>query len=409
MAIYSYKARNNSGELITGKLESSSEAEAINQLHQMQYIPIKISEETSVSAKEAPQPGVKMSQAGRVKVSDLMFFCINLSSMVSAGLPLMGALNVTADQLVNPYFSEVIRKVAQSVSQGVTFSDSLEKFPTIFSKFFVNMVRVGEMSGTMDNSLKTLAVYMEGQENLRQKVIGALIYPAILITAGIGVILLILTFVMPKFVQIFTRSGVPLPLPTRILYDLSVLIQQRWILFLFCLGAFIAAIKIGLQTKSGKDLWQRFLLKTPLFGPVTNNILIARFTRTLGSLLNSGVPLLQSLDILKGIIDNCVFSNIIQEVRVSVEKGEGVHKPLIKHKEFPKDVVYMISVGESAGKMGQMLNKAADFYENKVDYSIKGLVVFIEPVFISFLGVCVGGIMASVLLPMFDMIKTIRH
>jgi len=409
MPLYSYKARNNVGQLLTGSLEAPSQQEAIHRLREQQYTPVKIISGAIASPKETTGSAAQPVPVTRVTIHDLMIFTTNLASMVNAGIPLLGALRSIAGQLSNPYLADVIRKVSKMVSEGSSLSDAMEKYPRIFSMFFSKMVLVGETSGTLDAVLRTLAEYMEQQESLRQKIKGALIYPAILITAGSGVITIILTLVMPRFVEIFNRAGVPLPLTTRFMYSAGMTLQHYWWLFLILIGGTVTAIKMSFQTKFGRDLWDRFLLKLPLFGTLISEILVVRFCRTLGALLNSGVPIRQGLDILKEVIDNSVFALIVDEVLVSVEKGEGVHRPLMKHSEFPKDVVYMISIGEESGKLALMLEKVADFYENKVEFSTKNLLVFIEPVFISLLGAIVGVMLSSVLLPMFDMVKTIQR
>ncbi len=375
----------------------------------MQYTPVSVARGV-VAKPKAVKPTKEPTVAVRpVKLGDLLAFCINLSALVSSGITLMGALNVISGQLENPYFSYVVRRIGILLSEGSTFSSALEKFPRVFSKFFINMVRVGEISGTMNDVLMTLALFLEKQDELRRKIQGALAYPMILIVAGIGVILLIVTFVMPQFVSIFEKSGVPLPLPTKMLYGLGMWIKAYWFAGIVGVGALGFIIKNIFQIPRVSRLWQRFILKTPVFGQLICRVLVARFCRTLSALLNAGVPLLQALSILQEVIENSVFADIVAQVRESAEKGEGLSGPLKKHKEFPADVVYMLSVGEESGKIGPMLSKAANFYENKVEYSIKGLLVYIEPAFICILGACVGVILASVLLPMFDMMKTIQR
>ncbi|HPN89172.1 MAG TPA: type II secretion system F family protein [Candidatus Omnitrophota bacterium] len=406
--LLSYKARNHKGELVTGQLEAFSESVAISQLREKELTPIKVEIMVGATLKQEKMTKIP-SQNGRVEIRDMMFFCINLSNMVSAGIPLLGSLNIISMQMNNPYLGAVIGYVGKLVSEGTSFSDSLGKFPKVFSRLFVNMIRLGEMSGTLEKVLKTLAIYMEQQENLRQKIHGALIYPTILVVAGTGVILLILTFVMPQFVTIFQKSGVALPAATQLMYNIGTWMKRFWFLPLGAGVLLVFGVKMFLKTKTGRNFWHRLLLKLPLFGPVTIDILVARFSRTLGTLMDHGVPLLQSLNILEDVIDNVVFEEIVQTVRLSAEKGEGLHKPLMNRQEFPKDVVYMISVGEQSGQIGPMLNKVADFYESKVEFAIKGLLVYIEPIFICFMAVVVGIMLASVILPMFDLVKTIQQ
>lgn len=394
---------------MTGSVEAETEQEAILQLRQMQYTPVSVARGVVAKPRAVKPPKEPTVAVRPVKLGDLLAFCINLSALVSSGITLMGALNVISGQLENPYFSYVVRRIGILLSEGSTFSSALEKFPRVFSKFFINMVRVGEISGTMNDVLMTLALFLEKQDELRRKIQGALAYPMILIVAGIGVILLIVTFVMPQFVSIFEKSGVPLPLPTKMLYGLGLWIKAYWFAGIVGVGALGFIIKNIFQIPRVSRLWQRVILKIPVFGPLICRVLVARFCRTLSALLNAGVPLLQALSILQEVIENSVFADIVAQVRESAEKGEGLSGPLKKHKEFPADVVYMLSVGEESGKIGPMLSKAANFYENKVEYSIKALLVYIEPAFICILGACVGVILASVLLPMFDMMKTIQR
>jgi type IV pilus assembly protein PilC len=413
MATYTYKARNNTGQLVTGNITANSEQEVIVQLRQMQYAPVKISQ--GVTANIYEDAAAKTSffslifSSKKIKVRDMAIFCTNLSSMTSAGVPLLGALNMVSDQLTSVKLSATIRKISQRISDGASFSEALAAFGDIFSSFFINMIRAAEMSGTLDQVLKDMAVYMEKQDTLRQTVRGMMIYPIILAVACLGVITLIITFVMPQFVHIFTKAGVPLPAPTKMLYEIGLWIKQYPMFYVPALVACVFLFRKFLKTKQGKDVVDRMLLKVPKVGALMKNSLVARFCRTLATMLNTGVPMLQSLRIVQQVLGNVVFTEIVQDVYESVEKGEGIHQALFKHREFPKDVVYMISVGEKSGNIGMMLNKIADFYESKVQFEVKELVVLIEPAFIVMMAVSVGGILASVILPMFDMIKTIQR
>lgn len=409
MAVYSYKARNNTGELITGNLNAGSEQEAIVQLRQMKYTPVKITEDKASKSKAVPNILSLKITSSRIKLRDLVMFCTNLSSMTSAGIPLLNALNVCSEQLTNERLANTVRRVSQLVSDGSALSEAMAVFPDVFSSFFINMIRAAETSGTLDQVLKDMSVYLEKEDNLRQTIKGMLIYPTILLCASIGVVILIITVVMPQFVQIFTKANVPLPLPTKILYITGVWIKRYPFYYLPVLAVIIFGIRSFLKTKNGKNLWGRFILKVAVLGPLINNSLIARYCRTLASMLNTGVPLLQSLKIVDQVLDNVVFSDIVDNVYKNVEKGETMSQTLMSRREFPKDVTYMISVGEKTGNMGMMLNKVADFYENKVQLEVRNLMVLIEPTFVAVMGVVVGGILASMILPMFDMVKTIQR
>ncbi len=415
MSKYSYKARNNEGQSVTGILEATSEQEALFQLGKMQYTPISIvlNETAAASGKEQSKGfwDFSFSSFGtetKVSVKDVMAFCSNLSSMTSAGVPLLGAITTIAEQFQNPTMTKTLRKVAQLVSQGSSFSEALAIFPKVFSPFFVSMVKVGEMSGTLEETLNALSVYLEKQERLRQTVRGILIYPSILLVVGTAVVVLIVVFLMPKFVDIFTKAGVELPIPTKMLYALSLFLKMYWIWTVLTIAALVFGIRMSFMKEKTRALWDRLFIKLPLVGSLLIKVQVARFCRTLGIMVNSGVSILVALNMVRQVLSNVVFVEILKEVYDSVEKGEGIHKPLIPRKEIPKDVTYMISVGEQSGNIGQMLNKIADFYESKVEFEVKDLVTLIEPIFICILGAVVGVIMASMILPMFDMIKTIE-
>jgi type IV pilus assembly protein PilC len=238
---------------------------------------------------------------------------------------------------------------------------------------------------------------------------GMMTYPMVLIFASIAVVLLIIVVVMPQFVQVFTKAGVPLPLPTRLMYELGLQIKQYWYVHLIVIATIVFGVKTYLKTEKGKDFFDRFILTVPVIGGIVKKSLVVRFTRTLATMLNTGVPLLQSLRVVRNVVENRVFARIIDDVYINTEKGEGINKALLSHRLIPKDVTYMVSIGEKSGNLPTMLNKVADFYENKVNYEIKDAMVLVEPIFISILGVCVGGIMASMILPMFDMVKTIQR
>ncbi|MBF0491109.1 MAG: type II secretion system F family protein [Candidatus Omnitrophica bacterium] len=413
MATYTYKARNNSGQLVEGDLTAISEQEVIAQLRQLKFTPVKISQGAQKQSKESAAgllktKAPKMKMGGKkIKVRDMTVFCTNLSSMSNAGIPLLSALNMSTEQVTNPYLAAVIRSVSQSVSDGSTFSDSLAQFPDVFSNFFVNMIRAAELSGTLDQVLKDMAIYLEKEDNMQSTVRGMMIYPGVLLGASAAVILLIITFVMPQFVTVFTKAGVPLPAPTRMLYELGLFVKRYPLFYFPIVFATVFGVKKYLKTENGKNSFDRFILKVPVIGSLINNTLVARFCRTLATMLNTGVPMLQGLKIVEQVLGNVVFGKIVQEVYDSVEKGEGIHKALMSRKEIPKDVTYMISVGEKSGNIGMMLNKVADFYESKIQFEVKELMVLIEPTFIAFIGICVGGILASIILPMFDMVKTI--
>jgi type IV pilus assembly protein PilC len=404
MPMYNYKARDEAGKSVHGVLEAASNDEIAAKLRKMGYMPTKINEAS---------PGIKLDNLGarfeRVRIENIVMFNLQLANMIDAGLTLLSSLQTLTKQIESKKLRDIVDEVRRTVEAGSNFSDALAQHPKVFSKLFVNMVKAGEASGKLNVVLTRLAHYVEQQEDLRQKIKGALFYPGILLCAGILVILFVVSFVMPKFVEIFTEAGVALPLPTQILYGVGVAIKSYWYLFLFFIGGLIFGVKMYIRTDRGRLQFDQLILKTPVIGPLVRKVIVSRFCRTLATLVESGVPVLQSLDIIRDVVGNEVISRVVKTVRTSVERGEKISEPLKLSEEFPPDAVHMIATGEEAGKLGQMLNKIADFYDTSLGYSIKKLTDLIEPVFLVIMGAMVGLIMASMLLPIFDMAKAIRH
>ena len=404
MPNYLYKARDGDGKSVTGAMESASADKLAEKLRELGYMPTQI--------KEAA-PSIDLDQFShrfsKIKPEDIIMFNVQLANMIDAGLTLINSLNIICRQIENKKLREVVEEVKRAVEGGSTFSDALANHPKVFSKLFVDMVRAGETSGKLNVVLNRLAHYVEQQEDLRQQVKNALFYPAILVIAGIAVVVLIVSFVMPKFVEVFTRAGVPLPLPTQIFYALGLGLTNYWYLIIFIAWLAFMGIRMYARTKRGGYQFDRLKLNLPVIGPLVRKLIISRFSRTLATLVDSGVPILRSLDIVREVVGNRIISDVVKNVRDSVEEGERIAKELKKSGEFPQDMVQMISVGEETGKLGHMLNKISGFYDNAVGYSLKKLIALIEPLFIIVLGILVGFIMASMLLPMFDMIKTISY
>lgn len=404
MASYLYKARDGEGKAVTGVMESASAEKLAEKLRKLGYMPTQIKEATQGMDLDRFSQKFK-----RIKPEDIIMFNVQLANMIDAGLTLINSLDIICRQIENRKLKEVVEEVKRSVEGGSSFSDALAIHPKVFSKLFVDMVRAGETSGKLNVVLNRLAHYVEQQEDLRQQVKNALFYPAILVVAGIAVVVMIVSFVMPKFVEVFNRAGVPLPLPTQIFYTFGLVLTNYWYLIIFVIWLSFMGIKMYARTEKGGYQFDRLKLSLPVIGPLVRKIIISRFSRTLATLVDSGVPILHSLDIVREVVGNRIISDVVGNMRKSVEEGERIAKELKKSGEFPQDMVQMISVGEETGKLGDMLHKISGFYDNAVGYSLKKLIALIEPVFIIVLGVLVGFIMASMLLPMFDMIKTINH
>lgn len=404
MSTFIYKAREETGKSVKGTMEAASQEELAEKLRKMGYMPTSI--------KEA-LPGIPLNDITerfkKISIEDIIMFNVQLANMIDAGLPLLSSLRTLSHQIENKKLREIVGQVSRSVEGGAPFSDALAQHPKVFSKLFINTVMAGETSGKLNTVLNRLAVYVEQQEDLRQKIQGALFYPAILLVTGVSVILFIISFVMPQFVKIFTEANVDLPLPTRILYETGVVLKKFWYLILLGVGVLVFGIKRYVNTPGGRLRFDQWQLRLPVVGPLVRKVVISRFSRTLATLVESGVPILQSLDIIRNVVGNEVIGRVVQNVRDSVEGGERLAQSLKVSEEFPADTVQMIAVGEESGKLGQMLNKIADFYDTAVNYSVKKLTALIEPVFLVIMGAMVAFIMASMLMPIFDMVKTLRH
>jgi type IV pilus assembly protein PilC len=404
MVIYSYKARDNNGRPIKGAMEAASKNELVEKLRKMGYMVTGVSEASTGFKIESVFENFK-----RIKSDEMLMFYIQLSNMINAGITILMSLSTLGRQVENKALRETIESVVRQIEGGSTLSGALAGHGKVFPKLFVNMIKAGEASGSLDTVLMRYAKFYENQEDIKEQVKGALFYPAILFSFGTAVMLFIVTFVIPQFAQIYIRAGVQLPVPTFIVYKLGVAIKNYWYWFFALLIALYALTKLYSRTERGALFVDGLKLNLPIIGPLYRKVAIARFTRTLSTLLSSGVPILTSLDITKEVAGNKILENIITNVRRYVEKGEKLAEPLKVSGEFPPDVIQMISVGEESGGLDAMLEKIADFYDMTVSYAIKKLTTIIEPLFLMVMGVMVGVIMASMLLPIFDMVKTLRH
>jgi type IV pilus assembly protein PilC len=336
-------------------------------------------------------------------------YMAQLSSMLSSGMPLSASLDTLAEQTDNHALRAATVSVAQDVRAGAAFAEALARHPRIFPNIFISMVAAGEVSGNLEEVLLKLATYMERSAELQQKVSTALYYPIILLVFAAVVVSLIVVTVLPTFVKMFTDSGVPLPLPTRVLYQTNLFLRAywQWLIGLIVLAA--VGINFGAKTPVGKALIDRLLVDLPFVGPMIRKVNIARFSSTLASLLSAGVPLIQSLETLESVTENTIFKNVAHEAREFVSRGGSLAEHLRACGEFPPMPVRMVAVGEETGKLHQLLYKVSEFYEMSVDYAVKRLTSIIEPVMLVFIGGLVAFIFASVLLPIFNMIKTIQH
>jgi len=401
---FNYRARDNTGKLVRGILEAISQEDVAEKLRRMGYAPVKI---TEVFA------GLKLEQLEwnfrRIKTQDIVMFNIQLANMLNAGLSVISSLDTLQKQCENKRLSEVIGRVSRSVEAGESFSQALAKHPRVFPNLLVSMVKAAEAGGDLGGVLNRYAEFAETQADLQRKIKEALYYPIILIVAATGVIVFIATVLIPKFVEIFTRAGISLPLPTIILYGIGTAIRQFWYVIILAGVLIVSGLRRYVRTKAGKFRFDRISLNLPILGPIVRKICISRFARTLSTLVGSGVPILESLDIVSDVVNNQVLVRVIRQMRQSVEKGERLAESLKVSEEFPPDAVQMISVGEESGNLERMLNKISDFYDRATGYSIKKLVASLEPILLLVMGAVVTFTMASMLLPMFNMVKLLRR
>jgi type IV pilus assembly protein PilC len=397
MPFYIWKGVNSYGEKRKGKIEMPSEAMAQAHLKKMRI--------TVSMLKEAPKDIFAGFQFLKPKISgkDVVIFTRQLSTMIDAGLPLVQSLEILGEQMENPSFKKVLRTIRADVESGTTFADAMKKHPATFDNLYCNMVEAGEVGGILDTILNRLATFMEKNMALKKKVKGAMTYPVICICISFVVMAVMLVFVVPVFQKMFADFGGALPGPTQFVVDLSEFAKGN---FHFIIGGIFAAIfmvKKVYQTEKGRMQMDRMLLNTPIIGPLLRRVAVAKFTRTLGTMLQSGVPILESLNVVARTAGNKVIEKAVFRVTDSISEGRAIAEPLEETGVFPGMVVQMINVGEATGALDVMLTKIADFYDEEVDQAVENLTASIEPLMMCFLGGMIGGLVIAMYLPIFSM------
>ena len=399
MPTYTYTARAVNGELKTATIDAPSREEVVAQLRRQRMSVVKVDEEAAAK---------KSKTKGSIKMRDIVIFTRQFSTMINAGLPLVQALDILAKQTENKVLSEVTRAVVFDVESGHTVADALAKHPNAFSDLYVNMVAAGEAGGILDTILMRLATFMEKNDALVRKVKGAMIYPGVIMSVAVIAICVLLIFVIPVFETMFGSVGLALPLPTRVVIGLSRFLKGYWWLIGGGIAGSFVMVKRYYATPSGKLLIDKAMLKVPVMGDVLRKSAVSRFTRTLGTLISSGVSILDGLEITAKTAGNRVIQDAIMASRASIAGGDTIAAPLQKSAVFPPMVISMIAVGEQTGGLDEMLSKIADFYDEEVDAAVSGLLSLLEPVMIVFLGVVVGGMVVAMYLPIFDMINAVQ-
>jgi len=397
MPVFTYRGTNRTGAAVAGEMNASNKTELQSMLRRQQITPTRMSEK----GKEFNLP----TFGGGVNAKELAIFTRQFSVMIDAGLPLVQCLEILATQQENKTFQKVLSGTRSSVEGGTTLSAAMKQYPKVFDPLFTNMVEAGETGGILDTILQRLAAYIEKNVKLQRAVKSALIYPVGVLTIAGGVITLLLWKVVPIFATLFAGLGVSLPLPTRIVIALSHFVGSIFGFLIFVgIIAMVVGIKIWYGTPTGRFVLDSIILKLPVLGLLMRKIAVARFTRTLGTLISSGVPILEGLDITAKTSGNAVIERALFKVRKSLEEGKSLTDPLKESEVFPGMVTQMIAVGEQTGAMDAMLQKIADFYEEEVDSAVKDLLTALEPIMIVFLGLVVGGVVISMYLPLFSLI-----
>ena len=401
MPVFQYSARAADGRTVSGTAEANDQGTLSRMLRDQGLSPTSIKQTAGGAAKKKKSKG----KGGRVKLDDMVIFSQQMSVMIRAGLPLIEVLDILAEQTERRSLANTVRQVERDVQGGLSLTEALAKHPNVFNTFFLSMVRAGEASGMLDTILDQVAVYMERTAALQRKIKSAIMYPATVTTVAVGITCFLLTNVVPVFKDIFDGFGGDLPGPTKITVWLSETIQKRWWLVALILIAAGVFLHNWGKTKTGRRAIDTFYLKMPIFGTLILKSCVAKFCRTLGTLIRSGVNILYALEITAKTSGNAVIEAAVMKTRASIQQGESLTKPLIEADVFPPMVTRMIEVGERTGALEGMLVKIADFYEDQVNTMVAGLTSLIEPLLIVGLGLAIGFIVISMFLPMFKMIE----
>jgi len=401
MPVFEYTAKNaTTGQILKGNLDAVNRDEVVGHLRKNRLL--------LVSLREAPKQ-IKFGLPGRgISTRDIVIFTRQFATMINSGLPLVQSLNILSAQTENPKLKDVTKGVVHDVEAGNTLADALGKHPTAFPELYVNMVAAGEAGGILDTILLRLATFLEKNDKLIRKVKSAMIYPAVIFTVALVAVAVLLIFVIPVFRSMFESVHMELPLPTRIVIGLSDFLRSYWWLVLGILGGGTFLFRKFNATQAGKRRVDGALLAMPVLGDVLRKSAVSRFTRTLGTLVSSGVSILDGLEITAKTAGNTIIHDAIMSSRSSIAGGDTIAAPLEKSGVFPPMVISMIAVGEQTGGLDEMLSKIADFYDDEVDVAVSGLLSLLEPIMILFLGVIVGGMIVAMYLPIFGMLQTVQ-
>jgi type IV pilus assembly protein PilC len=402
MPLFAYEGRTSNGDVRRGEVEAADSDAARSRLRQMQINPTSVKPKAGGGGMEIKLPALAFLKP-KVGTKDLVVFTRQFATMIDSGLPLVQCLDIQSKQAPNPTFREELTVIKEQVESGSTFADALRKFPDTFDDLFRNMVAAGEVGGILDTILNRLAQYLEKADKLKRQIKGAMMYPTVVMVVAFIVVTVLLVKVVPTFEEMFAEFGQTLPAPTQFVIALSKWMQAN---FLFIIGGIAGGFfgtRYFYKTKAGNLLLDKLLLQSPVFGDLLKKVAVARFCRTLGTMIASGVPILEALDICSRTAGNKVIENAVSKVRDGISEGRTIAEPLTEAKIFPEMVCQMISVGEATGALDVMLSKVADFYEDEVDQAVENLTSMMEPLIIVFLGVIIGGLVIAMYMPIFSM------
>ncbi len=395
MATFAYVVKDKGGKTHSGSIDAESRNALIDQLWKQEFVILSIDER-----EKGKSALLKIGQP-KIKADVLVIFARQLATMVDSGIPIAQSLDVLTEQMDSPAFKTVMKKIRDDVEAGASLSEAMGRHPRAFSDFFVNMVRAGESSGRLDEILDRVAGYLEKVTSLQRKVSASLFYPAFVSLLAFGITSFLVIVIVPKFKEIFTSLGGQLPMPTQMLLSLSDFMRNYLVMEIVALFVGIFLLRLYINTPAGRLWFDKTTLKFPLIGKLLQKVVIARFARTLATLVKSGVPILGALEIVAKTSGNKVVERAVMAARSSIKEGENIAGPLSQSKVFPAMVTRMIAVGEKTGELEKMLTKIADFYESEVDAAVTGLTSLIEPLVIAVLGVIIGGIVIALFLPVF--------
>ncbi|MBE9520225.1 MAG: type II secretion system inner membrane protein GspF [Proteobacteria bacterium] len=403
MPVYEYSALDRAGKNVTGIIDADSTVAARQKLRASGKFPVQVKETTSKAKTEAAASLSSLAIFNRVTDDEVHALTRQLATLLGAGIPLVGALDALMEQTASAPFKKIIAQIKESVNEGNSLTHSLSRHPKLFSNIYINMVRAGEASGSLDVVLERLAEFGEHQQALKSRLTSALVYPIFMAIIGTAVLFFLVSFVVPNITRVFTDMKQVLPLPTIILIWFSDFMRSFWWTLLLGVVGVIMGIRKAIKTPKGQYFWDRMKLRLPVLGPLNRRIALSRFGRTLGSLLQSGVPLITSLQIVRNIVNNVLIGDVIDEAMEDIQAGKSLNLALSRSRWFPPVFLQMVAVGEQSGDLEAMLNKIADAYEREVEARIAGMTALIEPVMILAMAIVVGFIVISILLPIFEM------